>query len=109
MLTVKLETVLTIAVMSTPPELVRSARHGTARNHTNMDGEVLDLTTSAGILMVNLMPGAIPWIPPVDGSFVRSGNVMSVTNTKMPTHTPYRHIQHIHTPNIQTHLHTNTY
>ena len=56
-----------------------------------MNMEELENTTSVEILMESHMFGAILWIPRVDGSFVMSGNVMSVTNSKMHTHTPNTH------------------
>ena len=59
MLTVNLEMVLTIVVMSTPPYLVGSARHGTARNHTSMDMKEKELTISVVTQMVRHMPGVI--------------------------------------------------
>ena len=70
----------------------------------------LENTTSVGTQMGSHMLGAILWNPRVDGSFVMSGNVMSVTKTtKMPTHTPHTlhtHSTHTHTQHIHTHTHT---
>ena len=60
MLTVKLEMVLIIVVMSTPQYLVRSARPGPVSHHTSMGMEVLEITISVVILMERLMPGATP-------------------------------------------------
>ena len=59
MLTVRLVTVLTIAVMSMSPEVVESARTGVASHHTSMDMEEKELITSVGILMGSHMLGAI--------------------------------------------------
>ena len=67
--------------------------------------EDLEHTTSVGTQMGSHMLGAILWNPRVDGSFVKSGNVMCVTKTtKMPTHTPHTNNTYIHT----THKHTYT-
>ena len=78
-----METGLTIAVTSTPPDKVRSARIGIASHLTSMGMEVLELITSVGILTGSPMPGAILWRSTADGSFVILGHVLNATWIKV--------------------------
>ena len=85
MLIVKLVTVLTIAVLSMLPDLVKLARIGTVSHQTDMAGaeEELETIIIVGIQIMSPMYGVIPRLPTRDGSFVMLEPALDVTKRNL--------------------------